>query len=109
MMMQTVSSRNKAYRSMAKHSLRILVYLNTTMVFPKEAIHLDSLLTEVVARELFGNTPDRWQSVDKQARLPLPLNETRGKYAVWKGSIDFTSVLGREELVCWVKETYQEL
>jgi len=108
MMMQTVSSRNKAYRSMAKHSLRIFVYLNTPMVFPKEAIHLDALLTEVVARELFGNTPDRWQNVDQETKLPLPLNETKGKYPVWKSSIAFTSFLVKEHQDFWVKQTNQE-
>ena len=106
--MQTVNSRNKAYYSMEKQPLRIFIYLNTPMVFPKEAIHLDSLLAEIVARELFGNTPDRWQNEDKQTKLPLPLNNTKGKYPVWKASIAFTSFSVREHQDFWSKQTNQE-
>src|SRR5699024_1048318 len=83
-------------------------YLNTPMVCPKEAIHLDSLLTEVVARELFGNTPDRWQKVDNHPRLPSPLNETRGKYPDWKSSIALTSLWVKEHQHFRVKQTNQE-
>src|SRR5699024_3252010 len=109
MIMQTVSSRNKAYRSMAKHSLRIFIYLNTPIVFPKEAIHLDALLAEVVARELFGNSPDRMQNEDKQTTLPFSLHETIGKHHVSKSSIAFTYFLVKEHQDFWAKQNNQEV
>lgn len=106
--MRTLSSREKKYKFMKKQELRIFININTPIVFPQEAIHLDALLTEIVARELFGHKPDRWQNVDKQTELPLPLEKTRGKHPVWRASIGFSSPLTREYQDFWVKRTNDE-
>lgn len=101
-------TRIKQYDLLHKQSLEILVYLATPIVFPHENIHLDSLLTEVVARELFGHDIDRWQNQDKHVPIPLPLEKTKGKYPIWKASVAFCSSKAREHQDFWVKRTNDE-
>lgn len=103
--MFTVSSRESLYKSMKKEPLRIEIHISTPIVFPGRSIHLDSILTEVVAKELFGNDLDRWQDQDKQIELPLPLEKTDGIHPIWKASIGFASSLSRESEDFWVKRT----
>ncbi len=93
---------------MEKTPLRITVFLLTPIVFPQNGIHLDALLTELVAKELFSHDIDRWQDLDKQINLPLPLDKTKGKYPIWKASIGFSSPLVREYQDFWIKRTNDE-
>lgn len=106
--MNIKENRTSSYLKMKKEPLRIFIYLSTPMVLPTHGLHLDSLLTEVVARELFGHELDRWQDQDKQEELPLPLEKTEGKDPVWKASIAFVSSLNREHQDFWVKRTNDE-
>lgn len=106
--MFTLEDRAKAYNSLKKSPLEIKVYMATPIVLPGYGIHLDALLTESVARELFGNDLDRWQNQDKHEEIPLPLEKTTGTHPIWKASIAFTSTFTREHQDFWIKRTNDE-
>lgn len=106
--MSSLEKRKLAYKSINKTSLRITIHLSTPIIYPLNGIHLDALLTEVVARELFSYDLDRWQYQDKHIELPLPLEKTKGEYPVWKASIGFTSPIVREYQDFWIKRTNAE-
>lgn len=103
-----VVDRTERYQQMKKIPLQIKINLVTPMVYPNYGIHLDSLLTEAVARELFSHDLDRWQDQDKHIDIPLPLERTEGKYPIWKASIGFISPLNKEHRDFWVKRTNDE-
>ncbi|WP_374723602.1 hypothetical protein [Calidifontibacillus erzurumensis] len=106
--MLTYEERKKHYPLLKMTPLQIKVFLSTPLVFPKENIHLDALLTNIVAKECFGHDPDRWQNQDKHVEIPLPLAKTEGIYPIWKASVAFSSPLHREHQDIWVKRTYDE-
>lgn len=93
---------------MNKIPLRINIHLSTPIVLPNHSIHLDSLLAEVVAKELYGYDMDRWQNQNEHVEMPLPLGRTEGNKPVWKASIGFSSSLQREYQDFWTKRTYQD-
>lgn len=104
----SLETREKTYKRINKTPIRITIYLSTPIVYPSNGIHLDALLTEIVARELYSHDLDRWQNQDKQIELPLPLEKTEGEYPIWKASIGFSSPLNREHQDFWIKRTYDE-
>lgn len=106
--MMRLEERTRHYKLLEKKPLEIKIFLGTPLVLPDNGIHLDSLLTEIVARELFGHDKDRWQNQDKHIELPLPLEKSDGKSPVWNASIGFTSTLVREHQDFWVKRTNDE-
>lgn len=103
-----LESRAKYYQTLDKSPLQIKIHLATPLVYPDYGIHLDSILTDLVAKDLFGQDQDRWQDETKHKEIPLPLAKTDGKYPVWKASIGFTSTFNREYQDFWVKRTYDE-
>lgn len=93
---------------MNKTPLRINIHLNTPIELPIHSIHLDALLAEIVAKELYGNDIDRWQNQDKHIELPLPLEKTEGNKPVWKASIGFSSSFKREHQDFWTKRNVDQ-
>ncbi|GLO68335.1 MULTISPECIES: hypothetical protein [Oceanobacillus] len=106
--MLSLENRNLTYKRINKTPLRITIHLSTPIVYPLNGIHLDALLTEIVARELFSYDLDRWQNQDKHVELPLPLEKTKGEYPLWKASIGFSSPISREHQDFWIKRTNDE-
>lgn len=95
---------------MSKEPLRIELYLSTSMVFPKKPIHLDALLTYVVAKELFPFDADRGQKEERFVDIPLPLDKitfSKDRW-IWKASAAFYQGLNEEITDIWAKRTYSE-
>lgn len=97
----------KKYNEMTKENLKITIGMKTPIVIPDHPIHLDALLTHVIATELFPEEPDRWQIEDKHIDIPLPLEKYKGKtHTFWKASAAYCESPTKEYIDYWTKKTY---
>lgn len=103
-----LKDRKEYYHSLSKVPLRIKVKLNTPIVLPVSPIILDGLLAHAVASEIFGDEQDRWQRDDCFVDIPLPLEETEGKYPVWKASAAYSYGSRKEYKDFYVKQPNDE-